>query len=342
VPLSPAVAERRPTLYDVAQHAGVSLATASRVVNGSERGVGPELSARVLRAAGELGYVPHGPAQALARASTSTVGVIVHDIADPYFTEIALGAMAVADDGARLVTICNTFGDPRREGRYVALLHAQRVSALVLAGSGYVDPGVDAPLAAAVRSFRAGGGRVAMVGRHAIEADSVEPDNRGGAVRLGRALADLGHRRVGVVTGPPGLTTTADRLAGLRATLDLDEDRIVPGDFGREGGARGAGVLLDRHGDLTAIVAFSDAAAIGALSVLRGRGIDVPRDVSLFGFDDVPAARDVTPALSTVRLPLRELGATAMRLALDGWIGAPRTTVLPTELVLRDSSGAPK
>ena len=101
-------------------------------------------------------------------------------------------------------------------------------------------------------------------------------------------------------------------------------------------------MLLDRFDDLTALVAFSDQAAIGALSVLRSRGLSVPGDVSLFGFDDIPAARDVTPALSTVRLPLRELGATAMRLATDGWTGAPRRTVLPTELVLRDSSGAPR
>ena len=325
----------RPTLSDVAAHAGVSLATASRVVNGSERGVGEALRERVLRAAGELGYVPHGPAQALARASTSTVGVIVHDIADPYFTEIALGAMAVAEDGRRLVTVCNTFGDPDRKQRYVALLHAQRVSAIVLAGSGHVDASLDAPLAAQVASYRAGGGRVGVVGRHAIEADCVEPDNRGGAEQLGRALGELGHRRVGVITGPPGLTTTADRLDGLRATLEID--RLATGDFSREGGARGAAELLDH--DLTAIVACSDAAAIGALAVLRERGLRVPADVSLFGFDDIPAARDVTPALSTVRVPLRELGATAMRLALDGWAGPPRTTVLPTELVLRESGG---
>src|SRR4051794_31368051 len=101
----------RPTLYDVARHADVSPATASRVVNGSRRGVGEALRERVLRSAAELGYVANGPAQALARSVTSTVGVIVHDIADPYFTEIALGAMGVADDGSRLVTVCNTFGD---------------------------------------------------------------------------------------------------------------------------------------------------------------------------------------------------------------------------------------
>src|SRR3954452_5641438 len=136
----------RPTLYDVARHANVSPATASRVVNGSERGVGEALRERVLRSAADLGYVVNGPAQALARSVTSTVGVIVHDIADPYFTEIALGAMAAADQGDRLATLCNTFGDPVRERRYVALLHAQRVSALVLAGSGYSDPRLNAPL----------------------------------------------------------------------------------------------------------------------------------------------------------------------------------------------------
>ena len=319
---------RRPTLYDVASEAGVSLATASRVVNGSERGVGEALRAQVMRVAAELGYVPHGPAQALARASSATVGVIVHDIADPYFTEIALGAMAVADDGSRLVTLCNSFGDPLREQRYVALLHAQRVSALVLVGAGHVDARLDAALARQVRSFQEGGGQVAVVGRHAIEADAVLPDNRGGAERLGRALLELGHTRIGIISGPAGRTTTEDRLDGLLAVLS--GVAVAEGDFSRDGGARGMGVLLDRHHDLSAVVAPSDQAAIGARAVLRSRGVQA----ALFGFDDIPAARDF--ALSTVRLPLRELGAAAMRLALDGWTGPPRTIVLATELVLRD------
>jgi LacI family transcriptional regulator len=332
----------RPTLYDVARHADVSLATASRVVNGSERGVGEALRERVLRSAAVLGYVAHGPAQALARAATPTVGVIVHDIADPYFTEIALGAMGVADDGKRLVTVCNTFGDDERERRYVALLNGQRVAAIVLAGSGHEDPEREAGLRAELASYAAGGGRFAMVGRHAIDGDTVEAGNHEGAARLGRALAELGHRRIGVIAGPAGRTTAEDRMRGLAAALGpLDPDLVVAGDFGRAAGVRGAGALLDRHADLTAIVAPSDLAAIGVLSLLRSRGVDVPGRISVAGFDDVPEARDVNPALSTVRLPLRELGATAMRLALDGWTGAPRTTELPTELVLRDSSGVP-
>jgi LacI family transcriptional regulator len=334
----------RPTLNDVARHAGVSLATASRVVNGSTREVGAALRARVLASAAALGYVPHGPAQALARAANATVGVIVHDIADPYFTEIALGAMRVAEDEGRLVTVCNTFRDRGREARYVALLHAQRVAAIVLAGSGYDDPELEAGLSAALRRYRAGGGRVALIGRHATEGDQVLPDNLGGARRLGRALVELGHRRIGVITGPPTLTSSQDRLRGLVESLaaggvPLAEDRVVAGDFDRHGGARGASILLDRHADLTALVAGSDQAALGALGVLREREIAVPDAVSLCGFDDVPSARDVTPPLSTVRLPLGDLGATAMRLALGPPEPQPRTIVLPTDVVLRESCG---
>jgi LacI family transcriptional regulator len=257
------LAHRAPTLNDVARHANVSLATASRVINGSTREVGEALRERVLRSAGLLGYVPHGPAQALARAASSTVGVIVHDIADPYFTEIALGAMRVAEGQGRLVTICNTFRDPGREVRYVALLHAQRVAAIVLAGSGHEDPQLDAELSGELALYRSGGGRFAMIGRHAIEGDCVLADNLGGATRLGAALIELGHRRIGLITGPPGLTSSHDRLRGINESLaaggaPLAEDRVVEGDFGREAGARGATVLLDRHQDLTALVACSD------------------------------------------------------------------------------------
>jgi LacI family transcriptional regulator len=334
---------RSPTLNDVAHHAGVSLATASRVVNGSTREVGAALRERVLRSAAKLGYVAHGPAQALARAATATVGVIIHDIADPYFTEIALGAMRVAEDRGRLATICNTFRDPERETRYVALLHSQRVAAIVLAGSGHDDPELDAALGAELALYRAGGGRFALIGRHAIDGDCVLPDNLGGARQLGGALVELGHRRIGVITGPPTISSSLDRMRGLSESLaaggaPLADERVVVGSFDREGGARGAAELLDRHSDLTAIVACSDQAALGALSVLRTRGMVVPDDVSLFGFDDVPAARDVTPALSTVRLPLADLGAAAMELALDDPSSRPRSRVLPTRLVLRESS----
>jgi LacI family transcriptional regulator len=338
------MAERSSTLAEVARRADVSLATASRVLNGSTRGVTPELRARVLEAAAELAYVPNAHAQALARASTRTVGVIIHDVGDPYFAEISAGILRVATDAGRLVMICNTYRDTARELEYVASLRAHRVEAVVLAGSGIDDQDFSRAMAAQLRAFSAAGGRVALIGRHLFPGDAVIPDNAGGGRDLARALLGLGHRRFGVITGPPKLTTTRDRLDGFRGALaeagvDLPAAHVLPSDFTREGGAAAAAELLDRAPDLTAVFGMNDAVAIGVLRTLRERGARVPDDVSVAGFDDMPVAADVTPALSTVRVRMAELGARAMSLALDDHPGGePRVIRVPAEVVLRDST----
>jgi LacI family transcriptional regulator len=332
------------TLAAVAQRAGVSLATASRALNGGKRGVTPDLRARVLAAASELGYVPNAHAQALVRSSTALVGVIVHDVSDPYFSEITRGIQQVASDAGRLVTICNSYRDMAREMEYVRLLHAHRVEALIMAGSGLDERGYSQAMGAQLAAFAASGGRVALIGRHNLAGDAVVPDNAGGARALARLLADLGHREVGVVGGPPLVTTTRDRLEGFRGGLRergivLPLERVVAADFSRDGGARAAAELLDRHPGLTAIFALNDVMAVGVLAALRARGVAVPEQVALVGFDDIPLAADVTPALTTVRVPMAEMGARAMALALEP--GGPELRVehLPTELVVRASSG---
>jgi LacI family transcriptional regulator len=341
------MAERSSTLAEVARRAEVSLATASRVLNGSTRGVTPELRARVLEAAEELRYVPNAHAQALARASTRMVGVIVHDVGDPYFAEISRGILRVATDAGRLVMICNTYRDTARELEYVATLRAHRVEALVLAGSGIDDQDFSKAMAAQLNAFATAGGRVALIGRHLFPGDAVMPDNVGGGRDLARALLRLGHRRIGVITGPPQLTTTRDRLDGFRGALEeagveLPGAHVLSSDFTREGGATAAAELLDRAPDLTAVFGMNDAVAIGVLRELRARGARVPDDVSVAGFDDMPVAADVTPALSTVRVPMAELGARAMSLALDDHRrGEPRAIRVPAEVVLRDSTTTP-
>jgi LacI family transcriptional regulator len=340
--------ERSSTLAEVARRAEVSLATASRVLNGSTRGVTPELRIRVLEAAEELRYVPNAHAQALARAATRMVGVIVHDVGDPYFAEISRGILRVATDAGRLVMICNTYRDTAKELEYVATLRAHRVEAVVLAGSGIDDQHFSQAMAAQLGAFSGSGGRVALIGRHHFPGDAVMPDNVGGARELARALLDFGHRRIGVITGPPLLTTTRDRLAGFGDALDeagveLPESRIAPSDFTREGGAAAAAQLLDRTPGLTAIFGMNDAVAVGVLRELRERGRSVPGDVSVAGFDDMPVAADVTPALSTVHVPMAELGARAMRLALDQpGDGELRVIHVPARVVLRDSTAAPR
>jgi len=272
------------------------------------------------------------------------VGVIVHDVRDPYFTEIASGILQAASEAGQLVLICNTYRDRERELAYVAGFRARRTEALILAGSGLEDRDYGARMAHQILDFEAAGGRVALVGRHYAPGDTVMPDNLGGARALALALADLQHRVIGVISGPHQLTTTYDRLAGFRlglqeAGLELPSDRVVGGDFSREAGARGAAQLLDRVPGLTAIFALNDVMAVGALSLLRERGIQVPEEVSLCGFDDIPIVKDLWPALTSVQVPMVEMGERALALALQPPGTEIRVEHLPTRLMLRASTG---
>lgn len=333
------------TLADVARRAGVSTATASRIINNSPKPVTEELRARVLAAVAELRFVPNAHAQQLARADRTAVGVIVHDVSDPYFAEITRGLQRVATDHGRLVIICNSYRDPERELAYVELLHAHQAAAIVLAGSGYHDAAVTARLRARLRTYEATGGRVAVIGRHEHAGHAIVPQNEHGGYLAGDALYGLGHTAIGVIAGPRQLTTTTDRLAGLRrAARDhgrrITAKHVVHADFDRDGGARAAAELLDRVPTITAIAALNDSMAIGALSCLRERGVDVPGEVSLIGFDDMPISVDVTPALSTIRLPLVDLGARAMSLALAD-SEEPVVEEAAATLVLRASTAPP-
>jgi LacI family transcriptional regulator len=311
------------------------------------RRVAPQLRSQVLAAASRLGYAPNPHAQALARARDATVGVIVHDVSDPYFSEIVRGILQATSDAGQMVLICNTYRHPDRELEYVANFRARRTEALILAGSGLEDRVYGARMMKQISEFEAAGGRAVLLGRHYAPGDSILPDNVGGARALALAVARLGHREIGVVSGPPVLTTTHDRVAGYRLGLrevgiDLPPDRIVTGDFTREAGAAGAAQLLERYPRLTAILALNDVMAVGALSLLRARGIRVPEDVSVCGFDDVPLAQDIWPALTTVRVPMVEMGARALALAVEPRGGEITVEHLPTLLVLRDSTGPVK
>jgi LacI family transcriptional regulator len=185
-----------------------------------------------------------------------------------------------------------------------------------------------------------------VIGRHLhAPGDAVLPANEQGGLLAGSELCRLGHHRIGVVAGPAELTTTADRLAGLRRALrehgrGLPSRRIAYADFDRDSGATAAAALLDADPDLTALAVFNDTMAVGALAVARERGIAVPGRLSLIGFDDMPIAQDTVPALTTIRLPLVEIGAAAMRLALAPATDAPRTVPIEAMLIRRASTAA--
>ncbi|MEV4898394.1 LacI family DNA-binding transcriptional regulator [Nonomuraea sp. NPDC055795] len=323
------------TLEDVARQAGVSLATASRVLNGSTRQVGAGLRARVEQAADELGYRANIAAQTLARGASNVIGIVVHDLTDPYFAALADGVMRAAAGEGLLVMVGTTHRDPEQEIAYVATLNAQRVRAVLLVGSRLDDPEVTGRLRAELDRYLSSGGRVACVGQDLLGVDTVAPANGEGAAALARSLAGLGHRRFAVLAGPPRLMTAADRCAGFVTALEqlgLPRPRIVHGPFDRDGGYQAA----QETGDATCVFAVNDVMAVGALAAYRERGVRVPEDVSVAGFDDIATLRDHVPALTTVRLPLADMGARALELALTS---ADKPVVEPVrgEVVLRES-----
>jgi LacI family transcriptional regulator, galactose operon repressor len=337
-------AERRmPNLYDVARLAGVSTSTASRVLAGS-RPVRPEVRKRVLESAAALDYSTNLHARALARSHDASIGVVVHDVNDPYFSEIVRGVLEGAEASNQWVFISNTYRDVERELEYIRRYRAQRVKAVVLAGSGRLDRDAESRLNAEVSSFERTGGRAVLVGRHEVAGDSVAPDNRGGARQAAAHLLQLGHRRLGVIAGPRELTTSVDRLSGFREELaaqgvDLPDKQVKEGRFNRAQAEEATDALLTAAPRLTGIFAVNDIMAIGVLACLRKRGARVPEDVSVVGFDDIPVAADLVPALTTVRVPMAEMGRRAFVLALEPAAPRFRTEQLPTELVVRESTG---
>jgi LacI family transcriptional regulator len=334
-----------PTIEDVALRAGVSKATASRALSNSRDRVSSTLADRVRRAAAELDYVPNRNARALARSASDTIGLIVHDVSDPYFGEIARGVLASAGAEDRLVVICNTYRDPTVEARYVAELRAQRVAAVILAGSAYADPEAAEALRVELRRTRAAGARVVVLAPHGV-GRAIVPDNRGGGSLAAAHLANLGHRHVAVAAGPAHLATIQNRLAGFRATWSaagLPEPTVTFTSFDRAGGAAAVQQLHAVAAEpVTAVFALNDLMAIGAMRALADAGARGGVDISVIGFDDIPLAGDITPGLTTIRVPMEELGRRAVAVLGepdDGDDGG--SELIPCELVVRGTTARP-
>jgi len=327
-----------PTIVDVANRAGVSKATASRVLAGSRDRVSDGLAARVLDAAAELRYVPNRNARALARSESDTIGLIVHDVSDPYFSEIARGVLAAASAEDRLVVICNTYRDPAAEARYIAELRAQRVSAVLLAGSAYVDEDARETLRHQLELTIATGARVVVMAPHGI-GRAVLPDNRGGGELAARHLVELGHRHVAIAAGPANLATIQNRLDGFRTVwrdAGLPEPFVTYSTFDRAGGRDAVRVVAASAPATTALFALNDLMAIGAMRELADTNRVVGADLSIVGFDDFPAAGDMTPGLTTVRVPMEELGRRAF--AALGEDPDAEPVVMPCEFVVRGTT----
>jgi LacI family transcriptional regulator len=311
------------TLEEVARAAGVSLATASRALNGTARKVNPEYRERVLAAARTLNYSPNSAAQAMARGGTSTVALVVADISDPYFATIAAGVMRAAEERGLIVTIGSTERRPARETALVRVLRGQRPRSIILVGSRWAVEEQDGELVEELRAFVQAGGQVTMISQPQLPFRTIDIRNREGAAALAGQLIKHGYRSAAILTGPADLITAQERASGFADAFaehghPIDPRWLVTGDFTRDGGFLSAAELLRRGlGEIELLFAVNDIMAVGAMAYLRSAGVRLPEDLAVAGFDDISSLRDITPALTTVSLPLEIIGRKAIELALD-------------------------
>jgi LacI family transcriptional regulator len=335
------------SITEVARLAGVSAATASRVVSAADYPVSAAARERVLAAARSLDYVPNALARGLLKSRVPVVAVIVHDITDPYFAEVVRGVEDAASVAGFLVITCSSERDAERERSYVRLLRSMRAAAVVFAGSGLDAPAVNEEMNRHLAAMRADGAAVVHLSPHAGGAPEVSVDNAAGIRAMISAVVGLGHRRIAFLAGPHSLFVARERLAGYRrgladAGIDVDERLVVHTAFDAAGGALGVDLLRATGAPFTAICCANDLLALGALQRLAALGIAVPDAVSVAGFDDIPTAALTAPSLSTVRLPLRDLGRLGFEQAEARLAGeTPDPTRLPTIVVLRGSTAPP-
>lgn len=330
------------TLSDVAEHAGVSLATASRALNGSTRVVNPELKERVMASAAALQYTANRQAQAVARGTTRTVAIVLGDIADPYFAAVAAGITRAADERGLVVTMATTGGDLDRELTTLSALRGQRPQALIMTGSRSADAAVDARIATELAAVRSAGGEVVFIGASPEGFRGVPVAHRAGARELANALLERGYRDVAVLAGPDDLVTPIERAEGFAEAMaaagaPIAADRRHPCAFSRDGGYAAMSALL-RSGQRPRLVfATADVVAVGAMAAIRAHGLRPGHDIAVAGFDDIHLLQDVTPSLTTVSLPLTQMGERALELALAG-PDAAETDPIVGRVVLRDST----
>jgi LacI family transcriptional regulator len=329
---------KRVTIEDVARAAGVSRQTVSRAINDMGE-ISPQTRARVLRIAEEMGYRPSGIARGLATRRTRTLGLVVPDVANPFFSDVARGAEHVAYTAGYNVFLCNTDEDPQRELAVLQSLEEKRVDGVVLCSS-RLDSN-------ALHKVLARHSAVVLVNRRLEPLDgengvgTVMLDDVAGGRIVAQHLLDSGHRAVGFLAGPPASRSGRSRAEGYRAALanaglayNPEWAAFCPADV--EGGHRAAKDLLAEHPELSALFCYNDLVAVGALHACANLGRQIPDDLAVAGFDDILLAALVTPPLTTCRVPRYELGGQAMRLLLNQIDGSPDEAECPCdEIVLR-------
>lgn len=331
------------SITDLARHAQVSVTTVSRVLNNSSHPVSKATRLRVLQAAEELNYRPNALARAMITRRTQIIGVIVGDSSDPYFSAIVRGIETAARAHEYLIIICNTERDPLVERNYLRLLHDYQVDGIVFAGGSVHET---SELATVLDELRDDGVALVALNPHTAVTAEVRIDNVVAAREMTEHLLASGHQRIALIEGPEEITTTAQRRQGYRealaaAGLPFEPELVWPGAFTFESGVDAGRRYLDTANKPSALFASNDQTAIGIMAVLRHAGVSIPEDVSVAGFDDIEQARYVFPSLTTVEVPMHQLGEEGMRHLLAQLAGqeVKQRVALPHRLIVRDSTG---
>ncbi len=326
-----------PTSQDVARKAGVSVATVSRVLNDS-----PHVTQRardlVLSAVKELNYQPNRTAQRLRAGHSHVVGLIISDIQNPFFTSVVRGIEDVAYHHGYSIVLCNSDEDIQKEQLYIDVLSSERVAGVIIVPTGKdcCTPLLNLQMP------------IVMMDRvvPGIAADSVVLDNAAGAYAATRHLIELGHRRIGLIAAPAGPSVGIERQRGYEQALrdhglPVDLALICAGDFKESGGHAAAHALLDLKPRPTAIFAANNLMTMGAFQAISEKGLRIPGDISVVGFDDMPWLALLAPPLTAVRQPTYEIGAQAAGLLfarLSDHTAPIQTRVLEPELIVRGST----
>ncbi len=338
---------RRPTIRDVARVAGVAVSTVSYVINRSGQ-VSPETRLRVNSAINALRYEPNLLARNLKAGRAKSIGLIAPDLKNPYYTEIASGVQEIAQARDMLLVLCTTQSAQHWENYYSQVLRARRLDGLIfLSGSGVLTPSL-------IELIQIDS--VVLVDERlpGLEVPSVVSTNRHGARAVAEHVLQAGHRRIGLIGGPASSWTAGERMAGYRealaaAGIEPDSVPVVKGNFEQGGGYAAARMLLEKppHERPTAIICVNDLTAIGAMVYCRETGLQIARDVSIVGFDNIPLANLIEPGLTSVDQCASALGRSACRLLLrliappDPDDQEPIETVYSTKLVIRGSVAPP-
>jgi LacI family transcriptional regulator len=332
-----------PNLLDIAKRAGVAPITVSRVINNSGY-VSQSTRGRVEAAVKELGYVPNTIARGLRSKRTHTLALVVTDIANPYFTSMARGVEDVAGASNYTVIYCNTDESEAKEEKYANMLAQRQVDGVLLVPS--------CGNAKTIKFFEANGINVVLLDRRipGVGTDVVCSDSESGAYRLVKLLIGLGHKRIAIITGHEDISTSADRVTGYQRALkeaDLsDNDLIYYGAFNEQSGYEFTNQAMRKSTKPTAIFGGNNFIAIGVMKALHDMKLDIPDDVSVVGFDDLPESMFMKPFLTVARQRAYEMGKLAAELLLKRISGEipqeHREIVLPVEIVVRESSGQNK